>query len=164
MMLKNQTKYSLHLALIRPEIPQNTGNIGRLSLGIRACLHLVHPLGFRIDEKAVRRAGLDYWKDVALVEHSDEQSFWDWVGDKRCFLFSTKGKHDFHQASYQRGDILVFGGESKGLSPKLLHKYGGLRIPMSQNIRSLNLSNSVSVAAYTALISISNESAEWFTL
>lgn len=164
MIQKNRNDFSLHIALIRPEIPQNTGNIGRLSLGIGACLHLIHPLGFRLDEKSVRRAGLDYWKDVAIKQHETEQAFWQWASNRRCFLFSTKGKKDFHKAAYQYGDVLVFGAESQGLSPRLLQQFGGYRIPISDSIRSLNLSNSVAIAAYTALISISKETSEWFTL
>ena len=83
-----------HIALYQPEIPQNTGNIGRLSLGTGAMLHLIHPLGFQIDEKAVRRAGLDYWKSVQLKEHEHQEAFWAWIAEHkiRPILFSTKAK------------------------------------------------------------------------
>jgi tRNA (cytidine/uridine-2'-O-)-methyltransferase len=145
---------ALHIALIHPEIPQNTGNVGRLCLGIGARLHLVHPLGFQTDQKAVRRAGLDYWKDVDVVEHKSYAAFQPWLSTRRAFCFSTKGKGSYRAAQYRHGDVLVFGSESKGLPPAVLEEGDSLCIPMPGPIRSLNLSNAVAVAAYAALAEI----------
>lgn len=140
-----------HIALVHPEIPQNTGNVGRLCLAVGACLHLVHPLGFQTDEKAVRRAGLDYWKHVDVREHADLPSFWAWVGDRRTWCFSSHGTRSFTRAPYGRGDVLVFGRESVGLGPEILAGREVLSIPMVGPTRSLNLSNAAAVVAYAAL-------------
>lgn len=141
----------LHIALYHPEIPPNTGNIGRLCLGIQAALHVVHPIGFKMDEKQVRRAGLDYWKSVQLVEHASESAFWDWCEGRRVHLFSTKATRSFHECAFQRGDVLLFGCETKGLPAELIATKGAWTIPMTGDIRSLNLSNAAAVAAYAAL-------------
>ena len=142
---------SLHIALLHPEIPQNTGNIGRLCLGIGATLHLVHPLSFSIDEKRVRRAGLDYWKHVQICEHPDDESFWNWVASRRIHLFSKKANRPYTQCDFQRGDLLIFGRETKGLPESLIEQHGAWQIPMTGPTRSLNLSNAVAVVAYQAL-------------
>ncbi|MGB0639837.1 MAG: tRNA (cytidine(34)-2'-O)-methyltransferase [Myxococcota bacterium] len=136
---------------MRPEIGPNTGNIGRLCLGLGAALHLVHPLGFRTDDKAVRRAGLDYWKHVNVTEHADENAFWQWADQRRVHLFSTKVSPAYTTIEWQRGDVLLFGAESKGLPEEWLKARGGFRIPMPGDTRSLNLSNAVAVVAYHAL-------------
>ena len=141
----------LHVALYHPEIPQNTGNIGRLCLGLDATLHLVRPLSFDIDEKAVRRAGLDYWKHVKLVEHTDEDAFWAWVADRRIHLYSSHGERPYTTCRYERGDVLLFGRETVGLPPELVASRGAFHIPMIGPIRSLNLANAVSVVCYEAL-------------
>ncbi len=141
----------MHIALIHPEIAPNTGNIGRLCLGVGATLHLVHPLGFSTSEKAVRRAGLDYWRHVSLREHEDLPSFWRWVGDRPAHLFSTKGEGGYLDCPYAPGDVLVFGCESRGLSEALVAERGAWRIPVDGPVRSLNLSNAVAVIAYAAL-------------
>lgn len=141
----------LHVALYHPEIPQNTGNIGRLCLGIDATLHLVHPLSFDTSEKAVRRAGLDYWKDVRLIEHADEATFWAWVGDRRVHLFSSHGEAPYTRAAYAWEDVLLFGRETTGLPPELVAARGAWRIPMPGATRSVNLSNAVAIVAYEAL-------------
>lgn len=139
-----------HIALVEPEIPQNTGNIGRLSLGLHVRLHLVHPLGFSLSEKAVRRAGLDYWKHVDVQEHSSVEQFIDWACDKSLFLFSTKASASYRNASFSKDCVLVFGPESRGLSAELRERFPCVKIPMSGPIRSLNLSNAVAVASYEA--------------
>ncbi len=142
----------LHVALVCPEIGPNAGNAGRLCLGIGARLHLVHPLGFRTDEKAVRRAGLDYWKHVDVREHADLTAFLDHVSGHRLWLFSSHGTRSFTQPTYRPGDVLVFGRESVGLEPAFVKARGGaLSIPVNDPVRSLNLSNAVAVAAYQAL-------------
>ena len=141
----------LHIALYHPEIPQNTGNIGRLCLGVDATLHLVHPLSFRTDEKAVRRAGLDYWKQIRLVEHPSEDAFWSWVGARPVRLYSSHGKAPYTACAYARGDVLLFGRETKGLPPELVEARGAYHIPMIGPTRSLNLANAVAVVVYEAL-------------
>ena len=145
------TSPDLHVALYHPEIPQNTGNIGRLCLGLDATLHLVRPFSFDIDEKAVRRAGLDYWKHVRLVEHADEDAFWSWVADRRIHLFSSHGARPYTTCRYARGDVLLFGRETVGLPPDLVAERGAFSIPMIGPIRSLNLANAVAVVCYEAL-------------
>lgn len=141
----------LHVALYQPEIPPNTGNIGRLCLGLELRLHLIGPLGFSTSDKAVRRAGLDYWKHVDLVEHADPAAFFGWLGDRRVHLLSTKGSTNYTQVRFEPGDVLLFGPESVGLPDALVARFGALRIPMWGPIRSLNLSNAVSVVVYEAL-------------
>jgi tRNA (cytidine/uridine-2'-O-)-methyltransferase len=145
---------NFHIALICPEIAPNTGNAGRLCLAVGARLHLVHPLGFQTDEKAVRRAGLDYWKQVDVVEHASAEAFWAWVGDRPAHLFSSHGATVFTAAPFARGDVLVFGRESVGLPRVWVTARGGYSIPMVGPTRSLNLSNAVSVVAYAALARI----------
>jgi tRNA (cytidine/uridine-2'-O-)-methyltransferase len=141
----------LHVVLLQPEIPGNTGNIGRLVVGIGARLHLVHPLGFRTDEKAVRRGGIDHWKHVDVQEHASSGAFWSWAEGRSVHLFSSHGQRPFTSARFESGDVLVFGRESVGLDEELVRRHGALSIPMSGAVRSLNLSNAVAVAAYEAL-------------
>ena len=141
----------LHVVLFQPEIPPNTGNAGRLCLGIGARLHVVHPIPFSMDEKAVRRAGLDYWKHVDLQEHPSPEAFWSWVGDRRAIGFSTRSERPYTRIAYQPGEILVFGCETKGLPEADLARCEGVTIPMGGPIRSLNLSNAVAVGVYGAL-------------
>lgn len=141
----------LHIALIQPEIGQNAGNAGRLCLGVGARLHLVHPLGFQTDDKAVRRAGLDYWRDVDVVEHADIDAFFAWAEGRPTFLYSALCTQSYARAPYAPGCVLVFGRESIGLPAALVQARGGYQIPMPGPIRSLNLSNAVAVVAYAAL-------------
>jgi tRNA (cytidine/uridine-2'-O-)-methyltransferase len=139
---------------MHPEIPGNTGNIGRLCHGIGATLHLVHPLGFSTDNKAARRAGLDYWADLDRVEHDSEESFLEWVGERRVHLFTTTGEASFTSAKFSDGDVLLFGSESKGVSEHIKGRFNRYIIPMPGPIRSLNLANSVAIVAYEALKSV----------
>ena len=141
----------LHLALLNPEIGPNAGNIGRLCLGIGARLHLVAPLGFSTSDKAVRRAGLDYWKHVDVVEHADADAFWAWTGQRRVHLFSAHGTRPYTAVHFAAGDVLLFGRESVGLPKALLASRPSWRIPMSGPIRSLNLANAACVVTYEAL-------------
>jgi tRNA (cytidine/uridine-2'-O-)-methyltransferase len=141
----------MHIALMEPEIGPNTGNIGRLCLGIGAALHLIHPLGFQTDDKAVRRAGLDYWKHVDVTEHASLDGFWTWSGSRAVHLFSTKASRPYTQTPWQHGDVLLFGPESRGLPETLIEQRGAWTIPMTGSIRSLNLANAVAVVSYGAL-------------
>lgn len=137
--------------LYHPEIPQNTGSIGRLTVGLEIPLHLVAPFSFDISERAVRRAGLDYWPSVDLRIHENEADFWVWAEGRTLRLFSSHGAAPFTEAPFAAGDVLIFGRESVGLPKELVETYGAWRIPMSGPIRSLNLSNAVSVVAYKAM-------------
>lgn len=140
----------LHIALYHPEIPQNTGNIGRLCVAVEATLHLVHPLSFDTSEKAVRRAGLDYWRHVALVEHRDEAAFWRWAEGRRVLAYSSHGERSYTACRHLPGDVLLFGRETVGLPRELVERLGGWRIPMTGPVRSLNLANAVSIVTYEA--------------
>lgn len=147
----------LNIVLVEPEIPQNTGNIARTCAAIGAKLHLVHPLGFDISEKQVKRAGLDYWDKLDIEEHESLDKFlykYD-ISKKDMYLVSTKATHVYSDMDY--GDkeevFLLFGKETKGLPETLLKANldKTIRIPMGYNIRSLNLSNSVAIVAYEVM-------------
>lgn len=143
----------LHIVLYQPEIPQNTGNIARTCVAIEAKLWLVRPLGFRVDQKSVRRAGLDYWQHLNWEVVDDWSVFENWLDGRRPWLFTKKAEASFTTVEYQKGDVLVFGRETAGLPSTLLETYPDrlLRIPMFGPVRSLNLANSVAVAAYETL-------------
>ena len=144
----------LNIVLVEPEIPQNTGNIARTCAAIGAKLHLVHPLGFILSEKSVKRAGLDYWDKLDIEEHSSLNDFLSKYPPEsnNMFFSTTKGKHIYSEPDYSSMDevFLLFGKETKGLREDLLLKYidNTIRIPMRESLRSLNLSNSVCVVAY----------------
>ncbi len=143
-----------HVVLVEPEIPQNTGNIARLSAATGSHLHLVGKLGFSTDDKAVRRAGLDYWHLVRVEEHPDLPTCLAKIGCKNPLLFTTKNKKNYLDAPYATGDALVFGKETKGLKKELLDHYNDrcFSIPtVASSVRSLNLANAVSVVLYEAL-------------
>lgn len=139
-----------HIVLIEPEIPGNTGTIGRLALGVGATLHLVGKLGFRTDERAVKRAGLDYWKDVKLRYHDALEDLEAEFPAARFFYVTKKARRLYSRVSYQAGDFLVFGKETAGLPPHLLKKDPDrtIGIPINDRIRSLNLANAVSIVSY----------------
>jgi tRNA (cytidine/uridine-2'-O-)-methyltransferase len=141
------------LVLIEPEIPQNTGNIARIAAATQSPLHLVGRLGFRIDEKAVRRAGLDYWHLVTLEQHVDLAHFVDHHPGARLRLFSAISDRSYLDAGYRPGDALVFGKESVGLDQELLdrHPEAVFGIPTLGAVRSLNLANAVAIVLYEAL-------------
>lgn len=141
---------SLNIVLIEPEIPQNTGNIARTCAALGATLHLVHPLGFDISEKAVKRAGLDYWDKLDIMEYSSLQEFKEKVKSKNIYLLSTKANKVYTDIKYEDNSYLVFGPETRGLPEEyILDNFeNAVRIPMKKNIRSLNLSNSVAIVAY----------------
>lgn len=144
----------LNIVLVEPEIPQDTGNIARTCAAIGAKLHLVHPLGFILSEKSVKRAGLDYWDKLDIEEHSSLNDFLSKYPPEsnNMFFSTTKGKHIYSEPDYSSMDevFLLFGKETKGLPEDLLLKYidNTIRIPMRETLRSLNLSNSVCVVAY----------------
>ena len=143
----------LNIVLVEPEIPANTGNIARTCAATGAVLHLIKPLGFDISDKAVKRAGLDYWHlvDVRVYENLDE--FFEKTGAKDFWLLSTKAPRSYVEAEFAEDCYLLFGKETKGLPEKLLadHYDRCLRIPIRQEARSLNLSNSVAIVAFEAL-------------
>ena len=147
----------LNIVMVEPEIPQNTGNIARTCAAIGAKLHLVHPLGFSISEKAVKRAGLDYWDKLEIEEHISFKEFLDKYNPEthNMFFATTKGKHVYTEPPYEEMDdiYLLFGKETKGLPEDILLKYidKTIRIPMRHTLRSLNLSNSVAIVAYEVL-------------
>ncbi len=146
-------EHSLNVALIEPEIPQNTGNIARTCAATGARLHLVGPMGFQITEKRVRRAGLDYWDKLDITYYDDINDFFEKNKGANFFYFTTKAEQAHTDAEYPNDCFLVFGKESKGLPETLLkaNHDSCVRIPMRGIIRSLNLSNSVAVGVYEVL-------------
>jgi tRNA (cytidine/uridine-2'-O-)-methyltransferase len=143
---------SLHIVLHQPEIPQNTGNIGRTCVALNAKLWLVRPLGFRMDQRQLRRAGLDYWQHLQWEIADNWSDLAERLSAPRFWMFTKKATRCYTDIRFQRGDALVFGSETQGLPQSLLEADPGknLRIPMRAEARSLNLSNSVAVAAYEA--------------
>lgn len=144
---------SLNVALIEPEIPQNTGNIARTCAATGARLHLVGPMGFEITEKRVRRAGLDYWDKLDITYYESSAEFFEKNKGAQFFYFSTKARNVHSDMRYPNGCFLVFGKETKGLPEELLkaNEEKCVRLPMRGIIRSLNLSNSVAVGVYEVL-------------
>jgi len=145
----------LNIVLIEPEIPQNTGTIGRLCLALQSRLHLVKPLGFDISDQQLKRAGLDYWKYLDLKVHENIDSFFhDIPPDASMALFSKKAGHVYTDFQYKKGMYLIFGKETAGIPDWILNKYptDTVRIPiLDARVRSLNLANAVSIGAYEAL-------------
>lgn len=142
-----------HVALVEPEIPPNTGNIIRLCANSGAHLHLIHPLGFVLDDARLRRAGLDYHEYASLREHGSLTAFLAVMKPANVFAFSTKGKVPYTQVKFSPGDVLMFGAETRGLPLSLLDTLPDdhrLFIPMRSGSRSLNLSNSVALVLYEA--------------
>ena len=143
---------NLNIVLYKPEIPQNTGNIARTCLLTDSVLHLIKPLGFSIDDKAVKRSGLDYWKDLKLEVHESYEDFIAKYGDRRIFLATTHGGKFYSEESYEPGDFIMFGRESSGVPGEVHNAHKGIRMPMIKtSTRSLNLSNTVCAIAYEAL-------------
>lgn len=147
----------LNVVMVEPEIPQNTGNIARTCAATGTKLHLVHPLGFDVSEKAVKRAGLDYWDKVEIEEHKSFEEFLEKYKpeEHNMFFATTKGQHVYSDPNYGEMEevFILFGKETKGLPEDILQKYidKTIRIPMRQTLRSLNLSNSVSIVVYDVL-------------
>ncbi|MDE5896221.1 MAG: tRNA (uridine(34)/cytosine(34)/5-carboxymethylaminomethyluridine(34)-2'-O)-methyltransferase TrmL [Clostridia bacterium] len=142
-----------HVVLVEPEIPQNTGNIARTCAATGCELHLVRPLGFEISDRYLKRAGLDYWSLVKVTIHENLEEVFARYPEGRFFFFTTKAKRAYTEQSYRAGDFLVFGKETKGLPEELLvsRPESCVRIPMIEESRSLNLSNSAAIAVYEGL-------------
>lgn len=150
----------LNIVLVEPEIPNNTGNIGRLCVGTESRLHLIHPFGFVINDKNLKRSGLDYWIHLDVTEYQNIEEWISIISDKsRVFLMSSHASKSIYEAEFQNGDWLVFGKESVGLSEEILTQFDNhLTIPMSKLIRSFNVANSVAFVVGEAKrqISIAN--------
>lgn len=143
---------NLNIVLYQPEIPQNTGNIARTCVLTNSKLHLIKPMGFSIDEKSVRRAGLDYWKDLDLEVHESFEEFMSKYGQNRIYLSTTHANKYYDEVKFQAGDFIMFGRESSGVPKDVHERVQGMRVPMiNTSTRSLNLSNTVCVIAYEAL-------------
>ncbi|MDO7253730.1 tRNA (cytidine(34)-2'-O)-methyltransferase [Helicobacter cappadocius] len=144
----------LNIILIEPRIPQNTGNIGRLCVAGNARLHLIHPLGFSIDEKSLKRAGMDYWKSLCVKEWENIEEFWKFYPvDKNHFFLSTKAKKIYYEANFENECFLYFGREDAGINKEILSLYPNqtLKIPMTKGTRSINLATSVGAVLYEAI-------------
>jgi len=144
---------AFHIVLVEPEIPANTGNIARTCAATGAHLHLVHPLGFSTDDKQLKRAGLDYWHSVTIEYHDSFAELQHKYPDATYYFASTKGKKYYSDFAYKDGDFLVFGKETKGLPEELIYSNLDtcIKMPMTDAVRSLNLSNSVCAVLYEAL-------------
>lgn len=143
----------LNVVLLEPEIPANTGNIGRTCVATNTKLHLIEPLGFSLDEKALKRAGLDYWKDLDVTTYVNYEDFLKKNPDAKIYMATTKSEKAYTEASFEEDCYIMFGKESAGIPEEILveNKENCIRIPMVGDIRSLNLSNSVAIVLYEAL-------------
>lgn len=152
-MANSEEEPALHVVLNQPEIPYNTGSVGRTCVAVGAKLWLVRPLGFRVDDYYLRRAGLDYWQYLAWQVVDDWQQLTSLLPLERHWYFTKKAQRAYTSAQYSSGDVLVFGSESRGLPDELVERdpSRSLRIPTRPEVRSLNLSNSVAVATYEVL-------------
>lgn len=143
----------MNIVLFEPEMPMNTGNIGRTCVATNTRLHLIEPLGFKLNEKAVKRAGLDYWDKLDVTVYSDFQDFLDRNPGAKIYMATTKAPKTYTEVEYEPDCYIMFGKESAGIPEEILmeHKENCVRIPMINEIRSLNLSNSVAIVLYEAL-------------
>ena len=143
----------LHIVLHEPEMPANTGNIGRTCVATNSRLHLIEPLGFKLNEKMLKRAGLDYWDKLDVTVYSDYQDFLDKNPGAKIYMATTKAHKVYTEPEYEPDCYIMFGKESAGIPEEILmkHKENCIRIPMINDIRSLNLSNSVAIVLYEAL-------------
>lgn len=143
----------MHIILHQPEIPANTGNIGRTCVATGTSLHLIEPLGFRLDEKSIKRAGMDYWEKLDVTRYINYQEFREKHPGAKVWLATTKAKRTYAEVSFGMDDYIMFGKESGGIPEEILveHEEDCIRIPMLPEIRSLNLSNSVAIVLYEAL-------------
>ena len=143
----------INIVLLEPEIPANTGNIGRTCVASGARLHLIEPLGFSLSEKALKRAGMDYWKDLDVTTYIDYQDFLDKNPGAKIYMATTKAQKIYTEVSYEPDCYIMFGKESAGIPEEILiqNQENCIRIPMMEKIRSLNLGNSVAIVLYEAL-------------
>lgn len=143
----------LNIVLYEPEIPANTGNIGRTCVATGTKLHLIEPLGFRLNEKELRRAGMDYWQELDVIRYVNWEDFLKKNPGAKIYMATTKGKHVYSEVSYEPDCYIMFGKESAGIPEEILVEYPEecVRIPMIGETRSLNLSNSVAIVLYEAL-------------
>ena len=143
----------MNIVLLEPEIPQNTGNIGRTCCATGTTLHLIEPMKFRITEKNLKRAGMDYWEDLDVVIYDSYADFCEQNPDAKIWYATTKAPKKYTDVEYGENDFIMFGKESAGIPEEILveHKETCVRIPMNEDIRSLNLSNSVAIVLYEAL-------------
>ncbi|MCR5222969.1 MAG: tRNA (uridine(34)/cytosine(34)/5-carboxymethylaminomethyluridine(34)-2'-O)-methyltransferase TrmL [Lachnospiraceae bacterium] len=143
----------MNIVLLEPEIPANTGNIGRTCVATGTKLHLIEPLGFRLTENNIRRAGMDYWEKLDVRRYINYEDFLDQNHPQRIFMATTKAKRDYTEVEYTEDDYIMFGKESAGIPEEILieNEETCIRIPMLNEIRSLNLSNSVAIVLYEAL-------------
>ena len=143
----------LNIVLHEPEIPANTGNIGRTCVATNTRLHLIEPLGFRLDEKNLKRAGMDYWGSLDVTTYIDYADFLERNPGAKIYMATTKAPKVYTEVSYEPDCYIMFGKESAGIPEEILHenKENSIRIPMNPSIRSLNLSNSVTIVLYEAL-------------
>ncbi len=152
--VQNSAKaFSLHVVLFEPEIPQNAGNIARTCACCGATLHLVEPMGFRLTQKNLMRAGLDYWDKVEIIRHACTSAFLEEYADRQLIFFTGQADKNFYDQNIEGEVFLIFGRESRGIDPEILEQYKdqSVRIPMKESLRSLNLSNSVAIGVYEAL-------------
>ena len=153
--IPQQNQKTLSVVLIEPDIPQNTGNIARLCAATGAELVLVRPLGFRLTDAALQRAGMDYWKALAPVILNDLDEFFAWANNRRVFYLSAHGQQNYAAVSYQHGDALVFGSESTGLPTRVFEHAqaakGLITLPMLQRARCINVSSAAAASGYEAL-------------
>ncbi len=142
----------MHIVLVEPQIPQNSGNIGRLCAGLDLELHLVKPLGFSLEDKYLKRAGLDYWPSIRLTVHESFHALLAAFPESPVWLFTARGTRSFWDVRYGPDDLLIFGREADGLPPSVISRFPDrqLTVPHNTKIRSLNLANAVSVVAYEA--------------
>jgi tRNA (cytidine/uridine-2'-O-)-methyltransferase len=147
--------HNLSIVLVKPEIPTNTGSIGRLCLATNSTLHLIEPLGFDISDSRVKRAGLDYWKHLQVIRHKNFEVFLSFLpADASTVFFSTKSKNALYTKKFEKGSYLIFGCETKGLGENLIDKFSKdtFSIPQyDERVRSLNLANAASIVAYEAI-------------
>ena len=143
----------MNIVLFEPEIPANTGNIGRTCVATGTRLHLIRPLGFRLDEKSLKRAGMDYWKDLDVTTYVNFDEFLEKNPGAKLYMATTKAKHVYTEVAYEPDCYIMFGKESAGIPEEILvdNEDTCIRIPMIGDIRSLNLSNSVAIVLYEAL-------------
>ena len=143
----------MHIVLHQPEIPANTGNIGRTCVATGTSLHLIEPLGFRLDEKSIKRAGMDYWEHLDVTRYMNYQEFLEKHPNAKIWMATTKAKKTYTEAEFGPDDFIMFGKESAGIPEEILveNEETCIRIPMLDEIRSLNLSNSVAIVLYEAL-------------